>query len=197
MQTNPNDNAAQKTKKTVKIVAFAAVFMFAFAFMMVPLYSVVCKVTGLNGKFDLEAGSGVAVAATRIDTSREVEVIFLATKNEKLAWDFEPTTTRVTLHPGEDVKLAYYAKNNSGKRMTVQAVPSVFPGTAAKYIQKTECFCFTQQTFDADQGQEMPLILRLDQDLPKNVNTVVLSYTMFDASNFVGKVLDKIPGHIN
>lgn len=191
-------NACERQKKTKKTVIGLVVLtfcMFGFAFALVPFYSVVCKAIGLNGKTsNLPAATG---SVASIDKTREIKVIFLATNNEKLPWEFKPLQTTLTLHPGEDRRVAYYAKNNSGKRMTVQAVPSVTPGLAAKYIQKTECFCFTQQTFNADQGQEMPLIFRLDQSIPKEVNTVVLSYTLFDAGKFVGKKLSDHPGKIN
>lgn len=183
-------------KRTTLKIALISVAMFGFAFVLVPIFNVVCDVTGLNGKLDLTQPASRNSTA-HVDMTREVEVIFLATKNEQLPWEFKPQITRVTLHPGEDKQLAYFARNNTDHRMTVQAVPSVTPGFAAKYIKKTECFCFTQQTFDAEQGQDMPLILRVDPSLPKEVKTIILSYTLFDASQFAGKMPAKIPGHVN
>lgn len=197
--TMQNEAQAQqqqkKMKKTLWMLGGFTILMFGFAFALVPFYSVVCKAIGLNGKTNNLPAQAATVAG--IDKTREIKVIFLATNNEKLPWEFKPMQTTITLHPGEDKRVAYYAKNNSGKRMTVQAVPSVTPGLAAKYIQKTECFCFTQQTFDPDQRQEMPLIFRLDQSIPKEVNTVVLSYTLFDAGKFIGKTLSDHPGRIS
>lgn len=86
------------------------------------------------------------------------------------------------MHPGEIVKLAFYAENKTDYTMTVQAIPSVTPGIAAKYLKKTECFCFTQQTLNGHEAMNMPLLFHLDTDLPKNVNTVTLSYTLFDVT---------------
>ena len=63
-----------------------------------------------------------------------------------------------------------------------QAVPSVSPGRAASYFNKTECFCFVQQNFEAKESKEMPLIFVVDPDLPKDVDTVTLSYTFFDVT---------------
>ena len=167
-----------KNKRLLWVGGAVVVFMFGFAFALIPFYQVVCKITGLNGK--TSGRTTTTAVASAVDTSRTVNVIFLATNNENLPWDFKPTVTEIAMHPGEDKRIAYYAKNNSGQRMTVQAVPSVTPGIAAKYIQKTECFCFENQTFDNAESQDMPLILRLDQSLPKNINTIVLSYTLFD-----------------
>jgi len=61
-----------------------------------------------------------------------------------------------------------------------QAVPSVAPGTAAKYLQKTECFCFEQQSFDGNEGREMPVVFFVDPELPAHLDTVTLSYTFFE-----------------
>jgi cytochrome c oxidase assembly protein subunit 11 len=79
--------------------------------------------------------------------------------------------------------LIYFAaKNNSNHPMTVQAIPSVSPGLAARYLKKTECFCFTQQTFNPGQQRDMPVLFHIDQHLPKNINTITLAYTLFDTS---------------
>jgi cytochrome c oxidase assembly protein subunit 11 len=60
------------------------------------------------------------------------------------------------------------------------AVPSVAPGTAARYFNKTECFCFTEQQFGPNEVRDMPVIFIVDPDLPAHVETVTLSYTFFD-----------------
>ena len=40
----------------------------------------------------------------------------------------------------------------AGQAITGQAVPSVSPGVAALHLQKTECFCFTQQRLEAGEA---------------------------------------------
>ncbi len=193
---NTNDDLkqeqARKNKKLLTVGLLFAVGMFGFGFAMVPLYNVLCKVVGLNGKT-----SNVAALneSAYIDTSRTIEVIFVSQTNGDLAWDFKPLVEKITLHPGENRLVKFYAHNRAGKRMTVQAIPSVTPGYAAQYLQKTECFCFTQQTFEADQAEDMPMIFRLDSELPKEVNTVILSYTLFDATQFA-KPVPKAVGHL-
>ena len=67
--------------------------------------------------------------------------------------------------------------------MIVQAIPSVTPGIAAKYLKKTECFCFTQQTLGGHEAMDMPLLFHLDPALPKYIKTVTLSYTLFDVTS--------------
>jgi cytochrome c oxidase assembly protein subunit 11 len=133
----------------------------------------------------------------QVDKSRSVEVQFLATRNAKLPWDFYPKLKSVTLHPGENKKIEYVAKNNSDHTMTVQAIPSVTPGLAANYLRKTECFCFNQQTLKSGQSMDMPLIFHLDPELPSEYHTVTLSYTLFDAGKYLNKKSKKPVGKIS
>ena len=100
--------------------------------------------------------------------------------NQNLNWEFKPITRKLKLHPGEVKTVKYYAKNNTGREVVAQAIPSVSPGVANKYFTKMECFCFNQQTFETDEAKEMPLQFVVDPDLPKNINTISLAYTFFD-----------------
>ena len=52
------------------------VLMFGFGFALVPLYDVFCDITGLNGKTGRIEAS--AIDANQVDTSRTIEVRFLA-----------------------------------------------------------------------------------------------------------------------
>lgn len=154
--------------------------MFGFGYALVPIYNVMCSQLGINGK--TSGAVDYDLTHAKIDKSRWVTVEFIASNNENLPWKFYPLTKSIKVHPGEVKKVAFFAENDSGRRMTVQAIPSVAPGQAAKYLMKTECFCFTQQTFDNGESQEMPLLFHLDPELPKNINELTLSYTMFDAT---------------
>lgn len=173
------------------ILSLVAVGMFGFCFALVPLYTLLCTKTGLNGKT-----SGPTVAANLIDKSRVVTVQFLATNNANLDWKFYPKTVSIKVHPGENALIYYFAENTSGKRMIIQAIPSVAPGIAAKYIKKTECFCFTQQTFDVNEKREMPVLFHVDTDLPKEITTLSLSYTVFNAEKYKKPVPAEKAGHL-
>jgi cytochrome c oxidase assembly protein subunit 11 len=168
-------------RKLILILIASAVLMFGFGFALVPIYNVFCKVTGLNGKTN---DTPVQNTAASIDKSRIITVQFTATNNAQLPWEFRPDTVTIKMHPGETKRTAYYAKNNAPVSMTVQAIPSVTPSAAAQYLQKTECFCFAQQTFKAGESQEMPILFHLDPQLPKHIKTITLGYTLFDAAKF-------------
>ena len=61
------------------------------------------------------------------------------------------------------------------------ATPNISPGKAALYFTKTECFCFSQQTFDGGEDREMPVRFVVGTELPPEVRTITLSYTFFNA----------------
>ena len=172
----------RKQRKLLFILSFIVLGMFAFGFALVPIYNSLCKTLGINGKTNTEAIAYDASKAT-IAKNREVLVQFVATNNSGVPWAFYPKVKQMKVHPGEIVKLAFYAENKTDHRMVVQAVPSVTPGLAAKYLKKTECFCFTQQTLNGHEAMNMPLLFHLDPELPKKVNTVTLSYTLFDVTD--------------
>lgn len=170
-------------KKILILLCFTTLSMFGFGFAMIPLYNVLCKNLGINGKTDKNA----YLASSDVDLSRSIRVEFMTHNNNFLPWDFYPRLQHIQLHPGENILIYFEAKNNSNHSMTVQAIPSVSPGLAARYLKKTECFCFTQQTFDAGQHRAMPVLFHIDQQLPQTINTITLAYTLFDTTSFKQK----------
>ena len=137
MTAEPKHEQASNKKVIAKLL-ITVVAMFGFGFALVPLYDVFCDLTGLNGKTGVQVGSFDSVEA---DTSREIKVEFLTSLNEYMPWEFKATQDSVRVHPGQPTKIDFLVRNKTGKDMIGQAIPSVSPGVAAKYFQKTECFC--------------------------------------------------------
>jgi len=177
-----NDFQKKRNKRLIVILLFVAVGMFGFGYLLVPFYDMFCQIAGINGK---TGGPVLYSSSMDVDRERKISVQFVVTNNADLAWDFHPKVGSIEVYPGEKTQTAFYAKNTSDQRMTVQAIPSVTPGIAAKYFKKTECFCFTQQTFEAQESMEMPLIFFIDPELPKEIKEITLSYTLFDAGQFI------------
>lgn len=171
--------------KLVMLLAAIVLGMFGFGFALVPIYNSLCKALGINGKVTIDTSTYDAKQANVIK-NREIWVEFVAT-NSGVPWDFYPRVHKVKIHPGEVAKLAFYAENKTNHRMVVQAIPSVTPGIAAKYIKKTECFCFTQQTLNGHEAMDMPLLFHLDQDLPEKVKTITLAYALYDVTDKVAR----------
>lgn len=173
-----NDNPVLDT--TVKLVV-VAVLMFAFVFVvMVPLYDVLCDALGINGK---TSGEVYTAVPAMVDQSRFVTVQFIATNNEGMPWEFGPSTTSMKINPGAVNDTVFLARNPLPNAMVAQAIPSVSPARAAEYFHKTECFCFNQQPLAGQTSTEMPLQFIVDQDLPKDIKTITLSYTIFDVTD--------------
>ncbi len=164
----------------IKLVT-VAVAMFAFVFVvMVPLYDVLCDALGINGKTSGEAYTAVQAG---VDESRTITVQFVATNNEGMPWDFGPDTTFMKVHPGAVNDTVFHARNPLPEAMVAQAIPSVSPARAAEYFHKTECFCFNQQPLDGESSAEMPLQFIIDRELPRDISTITLSYTIFDVTD--------------
>ncbi|WP_105199981.1 cytochrome c oxidase assembly protein [Pseudoalteromonas sp. T1lg10] len=152
--------------------------MFAFAFALVPLYDVFCDVTGLNGKPSMEQ----AQQSERVDNSREVTVSFTTHAQSGAPFKVSAKQQSVVVKPGEMNLVTFAAVNTSDQARVMQAIPSVSPGLAAKYLHKLACFCFDQQTLQANEQQEYQLRFYVDPALPPEYEELTLSYTLFDIS---------------
>jgi cytochrome c oxidase assembly protein subunit 11 len=160
------------------------VAMFGFGFALVPLYDVFCQLLGINGK----TGGQVVEVIEAPDLNREVVVEFVTTVNEGAPWEFRPQVSEMRVHPGKLYDTTFFARNLTDQPLVGQAVPSVAPGQAAKYFRKTECFCFDQQSFSANEGRDMTVVFILDPELPQHVDRITLSYTFFATKNLVSTV---------
>ena len=175
MATEPNNTPATNTKVIAKLLV-TVVAMFGFGFALVPLYDVFCDFTGLNGKTGEQVSSFSSYEA---DTSREIKVEFLTSLNEYMPWEFKAAQDSVIVHPGQPTKIDFLVRNKTDKDMIGQAIPSVAPGLAAKYFQKTECFCFTEQKLKAGEERVMPVVFIVDPSISEDINEITLSYTFF------------------
>jgi cytochrome c oxidase assembly protein subunit 11 len=169
----------QKNLRLAYRLAGLAVLFSALGFGMVPLYDVICKWTGINGKTNAQAVA--AISNTQVDTSRWVTVQFLSHSMPGVGLDFKPEQFSMRVHPGEMVYTHYVVENMSRQAFVGQAIPSVTPANGASYLQKVECFCFNQQTFGPNEVRTLPIVFYISNDIDPNLGTVTLSYTFFEA----------------
>ena len=175
---------ARTTSRTVKKLVFIAVGMFAFGWALIPLYDLLCEVTGLSG--DTGGAYTYDPAEQRIDNSRLVKVNFITNTNGGMPWEFWSDKGGMRVHPGKLSEALFYVKNTTDRMMVGQAVPSVVPLTATDYFHKTECFCFNSQVLAPGEEMEMPMRFIVDADLPPSVQTISLSYALFDITELSG-----------
>jgi cytochrome c oxidase assembly protein subunit 11 len=163
---------------TWKLLAFAA-GSFAFGFALVPLYNVLCSVTGYGDQSKLLKRVS-AVEQPQLD--RTVTVEFLADVASAGTFEFRPVVRTVEVHPGQLYTARFYAHNLSGRDTVAQAVPNIAPSEVAAYFHKTECFCFSPQHFALNEGRDMPVRFIIDPSLPQHIDTITLAYTFYDES---------------
>jgi len=155
--------------------------MFGFAFALVPFYNQICAALGINS---IERPA--ETVNTQVDTSRTV-TIELDSNAHNMPWRFRPLVSEVRVHPGELALVEYEVINVREIAVTGQAVPSYGPQHAAQYFQKIECFCFTQQTLAPGEKRVMPVLFVVDPKLPKDLNTIAVSYTFFEVAGRGGR----------
>lgn len=165
--------------ETALKLALVTIAMFGFGYALVPLYNVFCEITGLNGKTGTITVS--EAASKEINPNRLLTVQLDTNVNSDLPWDFRVRKHQVTVHPGETKDVIFVVENKSEHPITGQAIPSVAPGEASLYFNKTECFCFTQQTLMPGEQKEMLVRFVVDPDIPQKISTLTLSYTFFMA----------------
>jgi cytochrome c oxidase assembly protein subunit 11 len=158
-------------------LAVLAIGMFAFGFALAPLYSVLCSLVGVGNQ---TLQSAAAAAVVDPDPSRTVTVEFTTVANTGQPWVFEPRAPSMQVHPGQLSTATFYAENLTAHAIVAQAVPSITPGYAAQFFHKTECFCFTPQSFGPGEGRDMLVRFIVDRALPKHVQTMTLAYRFFD-----------------
>jgi len=116
----------ENAKMVGKLVVIAA-GMFAFGYLLIPIYKHICEMTGINILSLSERqvpGNGVAgkdvkvPANTQVDKSRTITVEFDA--NARGPWDFKPAQRSVQVHPGELTTVMYEFQNVQNRRMAAQ-----------------------------------------------------------------------------
>lgn len=168
---------------TLKLLGIA-LGSFGFGFALVPLYNVLCGITGVGDQSQLLRR---AKAVEHPDLNRTITIEFLGNTASAGGWDFRPVKRTVEVHPGKLYSAEFFAHNLTGLDTTAQAVPDIAPSKVAAYFHKTECFCFSPQHFRVDEQRNMPVRFIVDPAIPKYIDRITLAYTFYDASSQVSK----------
>ena len=152
--------------------------MLGLSFAAVPLYRMFCQLTGYGGmpRIDASASPGMV--------DRKITIRFNADVNSTMPWKFAPVQRAVTLRLGEEAVAFYEARNPSSSPITGVATYNVTPEKAARYFNKTACFCFDEQTLAPGQEMSFPLSFWVDPAIAEDPATrdiaeITLSYTFF------------------
>lgn len=181
MEIHPVVPAEERRRANIRFglrLAVVAIAFGGFGFAMAPLYDAFCRVTGLNGRTNAVAAS---VPQFPVDDSRAVNVEFMSHEMPGVDIELVPEHFSMKVHPGAIVRANYVAHNNGSRPFTGQAVPSITPATATRYVQKIECFCFRPQTFAPGERRILPVLFVINPEMDPDLRTVTLSYTFFEA----------------
>jgi cytochrome c oxidase assembly protein subunit 11 len=147
---------------------------FAFGFALVPLYDVLCEAAGIRVN-DTPSGARESVGAA----GRPVSLEFMPLLASGGEFELVPVTASMSLLTGRLYEAKFRIRNLASTAVVAQAVPSVAPATAARYLQKTDCFCFTPQTFAPSEEREFTVRFIVSPDLPAQVDRMTLAYSMY------------------
>lgn len=183
------DNLAEKNKRLVRNLILVAVAMFGFGYALVPLYNWVCvDLLGLRDRADLAPSSSNNRAVGKetvyeIQQNREVLVEFTTVLNAGAPMLFRAETQQMKVHPGQYYVVNFYAENTSDKILKAQAKPSISPVELTDFFEKTQCFCFVEQTFKPKESKTMPVRFVVKPNLSEQYNKITLLYTFFDITD--------------
>ena len=169
---------ARANRRTAIRLAIVVAAMFGFGYALVPLYDVLCEITGLGGRTGVVEARALDGA---VDTGRTIKVQFIGTVSSRLPWEFRPDVPTMEVHPGQVYETTYSARSLAAVATTGQARPSVAPSVASLHFNKTECFCFVEQELAPGEERTMPVRFVLSRDLPAEIAIVTLSYTLFNS----------------
>ena len=147
---------------------------FAFGFALIPLYDVICEAAGIKVN---DAPS--RITASEAGVGREVTLEFVSLVAPGSEFELVPETPSMVLQPGRLYQAKFRIRSKASVPVVAQAVPSVAPITTSRYLQKTECFCFTPQTFAAEEEREFTVRFIVDPELPEHIDRMTLAYSIY------------------
>ena len=175
MKLFPNLHGPQRTvAQTVSVV----LVMGALAWASVPFYDWFCRVTGFGG------ATNVAEGESDVILDQTIKVRFDASLERDMPWTFKPEVREVEIRIGETGLAFYEAHNPLDVPIAGQASYHVTPYEAGAFLDKIECFCFTEQVLMPGETVMMPVSFFVHPDIVDDregqyVHTITLSYTFY------------------
>ena len=181
--------------RTGILALIGAAAMVGLGFASVPLYRLLCQVTGFGGTTQIASEVDASLAA-QAATGETMSIRFDASTALDVPWTFRPTQSTNTVAIGQRDMAIYVAKNHDSEPVTGTATFNVEPSQAGKYFHKIQCFCFTEQTLQPGQEVNMPVLYYVDpaileDEFMADVEQITLSYTFHRAKEPVSSALDR------
>ena len=177
----PATPVQKRNRKVALICAAGFVAMIGASYAAVPIYRAFCQITGFDG-----TTRRADVAPDKV-LERSLTIRFDANVRD-LPWTFTAEQTSQPARIGETKIALFKVTNNSDHAITGRAIYNVVPEQAGIHFQKLDCFCFEDQTIQAGQTVDMPVLYFVDPKYAEDFNTrgkeeITLSYTFFPSVN--------------
>ena len=168
--------AHHRNKRVAMACAMLISAMGGLAYAAVPLYDLLCRVTGLNGTTQFASAAPAETGVRRFEVTFDVNV------EGGLPWRFAPEVSGVTVKSGEARTITYRISNASARETTGIARFNVTPSQAGAYFNKIQCFCEAEQTLKAGESREETLTFFIDPAIDNEpglarMTAITLSYT--------------------
>lgn len=177
-----NSSRRRNLRTVLPLLAILAM-MATLMYYAVPLYNMFCQVTGIGGTTQRVAeGSNVPIL------DRKITVRFTTEVQPDLPWTFEPEQRQVTVRLGEPKTVFFHAESHADRTIVGHAAYNVTPLKVGSYVNKIECFCFTEERLGPGEKVRMPVQLFIDPELASDdtvdeVKTITMSYHFFESAD--------------
>jgi cytochrome c oxidase assembly protein subunit 11 len=176
-----------RNRRVLVVLLVIVVGMFGFGFVLIPIYRLMANIYGFGGEMKADESDRAdaqrkleKVLKKGVDKTRTITLQFMVTGNTTLNLEFRPLVTQLMLNPGEVKEVSYFVKNLSDRKLVLQALPTVSPDAAAKYVVRYECPCFGRQVLKPGESKAMPIKLAIDPAIPKQLQVLTLSYRFIE-----------------
>ncbi|KCZ53538.1 cytochrome c oxidase assembly protein [Hyphomonas chukchiensis] len=181
---------------TIGLIA-AGVFtgMLGLAFMAEPLYKSFCQVTGFGGT------TRIATRAPKEILDQEITVRFDANVADT-PLTFRPLQRDQKVKIGQHGLAFFEVENPTDRPIRVIASYNVTPHFAGPYFYKLECFCFEERVIAPHESKKLPVVYFISPDIiddhvANQLETITLSYTFFDSTEYKGPLKQQAQGAAN
>jgi hypothetical protein len=113
-----------------------------------------------------------------------IRVHFSGEVKADLPWAFEPVQAMIVSTPGQTLQTTYRVKNLADRPIVGKALHLDQPEAYLDYLQIVQCFCLIQQTLQPGEEREMPLIFRVEWNVPSEVTDFYVHYEFYPIESF-------------
>lgn len=113
-----------------------------------------------------------------------VRVHFSGEVKAGLPWEFEPIQEVVLTKPGGTLQTLYRVKNLADQPITAKARHLDEPEEYKDFLEVIQCFCFIQQTLRPGEEAKLPLVFRVEWDVPPEVKDFYVHYEFYPLESF-------------